>query len=61
MMVQGEFFKSVFNNKIFLRLMTELWEMETQVRRLIAPTLPDSDYAFGFGLFLVDIGYCRKT
>ena len=41
--------------------MTELWEMETQVRRLIAPTLPDSDYAFGFGLFLVDIGYCRKT
>ena len=41
--------------------MTELWEMETQERSLIAPTLPYNAYSFGFGLFLVDIGYCKKT
>ena len=60
MIIQGEFFKSMFNDKIFIRAMTELWEMETQERRLIAPTLPPT-YGFGFGLFLVDIGYCKKT
>lgn len=60
-MEKGEFFKSVFNNKIFIRLITELWEMETQERRLIAPTLPHNHYASGIGLFLVDIGYCKKT
>ena len=61
MVIQGEFFKSMFNDKIFIRVMTELWEMETQQRRLIAPTLPHNAYAYGIGLFLVDIEYCRKT
>ena len=60
-MVQGKFFKSMFNDKIFIRAMTELWEMEKLERQLIAPTLPYDAYSYGFGLFLVDIGYCRKT
>ena len=65
MMVQGEFFKfnvsfSMFNDEILIRIMTELWEMETIERRLIAPTLTNGDYGWGDGLFLVDIGYCRK-
>ena len=60
-MLQGEFMKSMLNDKIFIRAMTELWEMEKLETRLIAPTVPYDAYSYGFGLFLVDIGYCSKT
>ena len=60
-MLQGEFMKSMLNDKIFIRAMTELWEMEKLETRLIAPTVPYDAYSYGFGLFQVDIGYCSKT
>ena len=46
-------------NLIF-RMLTEVWEIETLENRIIAPTLPDNYYR-EVGLFLVDIGYCKKT
>ena len=46
-------------NLIF-RLQTEIWEMETLDNRIIAPTLTDEHYR-DVGLFLVNIGYCKKS
>ena len=60
-MLQGEFLKSMLNDKMFIRAMTELWEMEKLETRVIAPTVPYDAYSYGFGLFQVDIGYCSKT
>ena len=46
-------------NLIF-RMLTEVWEIKTLENRIIAPTLPDNCYR-EVGVFLVDIGYCKKT
>ena len=42
------------------RLQTEIWEIQTLENQIISPTLPDGDYR-EVGLFLVDVGYCKKT
>ena len=45
---------------IFYRLHTEILEFGKLENRIIDPTLPPSNYR-EVGLFLVDIGYCKKT
>jgi len=45
-------------NLIF-RLETEIWEIETLENQIISPTLTDNDYR-EVGLFLVDVGFCKK-
>jgi hypothetical protein len=41
------------------RLQTEVWELETLANRIIAPIFYHNYQELG--LFLVDIGYCKKT
>ena len=45
---------------IYSSVQTEIWEIETLGNRIVAPTLPDNRYR-EVGLFLVDIGYCKKN
>ena len=47
------YFETIF------RLDTELWDFESTKTEIINPTLPSSDYAYGFGLFAVEAGFCR--
>ena len=42
------------------RLETEILDIETYEHRIIAPTLRNNFYREA-GLFLVDIGFCKKT
>ena len=49
----------LFSNLNF-RLQTEIWEIETVENRVIAPSLPHSNYR-EVGLFLVDKGYCKNA
>ena len=39
---------------------TEIWKIEKLESQIIAPSLKDPDYR-EMGLFLVDIGYCKKN
>ena len=39
---------------------TEVWEFTTGDKKQIYPDLKNGHYEAGSGLYLVDIGYCRK-
>ena len=45
---------------MFYRLHTEILEFGKLEKRIVDPTLSQSNYR-EVGLFLVDIGYCKKT
>ena len=42
------------------RLRTEIWDIEAAGNKIVAPTLA-SGADREVGLFLVDVGYCKKT
>ena len=42
------------------RLRTEIWDIEAAGNKIVAPTLASGAYR-EVGLFLVDVGYCKKT
>ena len=47
-------------NNIISSTNTEVWEFESSGTKIINPTL-SSDYLNGIGLFVVDVGYCKKN
>ena len=44
----------------FRPLVTEVWELENGNNKIIQPTLPDDDYAFGIALYVVEKDFCKK-
>ena len=59
-MTAGEFtFKIFFDIKDFFSdLETEIWQLTNGNNKIINPTLPDGDYVFGIGLYLVPFNFC---
>ena len=45
---------------LFSPLVTEVWEFENGNNKIIQPTLPDDDYAFGIALYVVEKDFCKK-
>ena len=46
--------------RVFFRIYTELWDLETSTSTLIGQLLRDSDYAQG-GSFLLSAKECRRS
>ena len=44
----------------FRPLVTEVWELENGNNKTIEPTLPDSAYAYGIALYVVEKDFCKK-
>ena len=38
---------------------TEVWELENEIGTIINPTLPDGEYAYGLGLYIVPFNFCK--
>ena len=43
---------------LFSGTVTEIWNIIDENQKVIDPTLPGSDYAYGIGLFIVPFDYC---
>ena len=46
--------------RVFFRINTELWDVETSTSTVISPSLPDSNYAQGAS-FLLSAKECRQS
>ena len=38
---------------------TEVWTFNNEIGIIINPTLPNYDYSFGIGLYLVPFDFCK--
>ena len=53
------YFKNIFGYKSFFSdKETEIWNVIDGNNKIINPTLPDYDYAWGIGLYLVPYDFC---
>ena len=51
--------KNLFKS-LFSRLYTDVFELENGNGKIIHPTLPDNDYAYGIALYAVEKDFCKK-
>ena len=53
------YFQNIFGEKIFFSdPETEIWQFANGNNEIINPTLPDNDYIYGIGLYLVPFDFC---
>ena len=51
----------IFHDKnIFSDAETEIWDFIDESNQVVGPTLPDGDYAWGIGLYLVPFNFCSN-
>ena len=45
---------------LFSPLVTEVWELENGINKIIEPTLPNGEYVNGIALYVVEKDFCKK-
>ena len=49
----------IFGGYYYGSLATEIWEFGTSYTELIPPVLDETRFVNGFGMYLVDINFCK--
>ena len=45
---------------LFSPLVTEVWELENGINKIIEPTLPNGEYVNGIALYVVEKDFCKQ-
>ena len=45
---------------LFSPIVTEVWELENGINKIIEPTLPNGEYVNGIALYVVEKDFCKK-
>ena len=47
-----------FDNRFFSGLETEIWNFTNESNKVVSPILPNTNYYYGIGLYLVPFNFC---